>query len=75
MCSSAVRYAPDCCCEPSSPALSVLLSGWITTKKQLFNLDECKIAKSLDDDRLVSECRLLGGDPELLKHCFCHRLD
>src|SRR5271156_628147 len=29
--SSAVRYLPDCCCEPSSPALSVLVSGWITT--------------------------------------------
>ena len=29
--SSAVGYLPDCCCEPSSPALSVLVSGWITT--------------------------------------------
>jgi hypothetical protein len=28
---SAVRYLPDCCCEPSSPALSGLVSGWITT--------------------------------------------
>jgi hypothetical protein len=30
----------------------------------LFNLDECKIAKSLADDRLrlVPECRLVGSD-------------
>src|SRR5258708_28554178 len=29
--SSAVGYLPDYCFEPSSPALSVLVSGWITT--------------------------------------------
>jgi hypothetical protein len=34
----------------------------------LFNLDECKIAKSLADNRLGPECRLLGSDPLLMKH-------
>ena len=29
--SSAVRDLPDCCYEPSSPALSVLVRGWIPT--------------------------------------------
>ena len=39
-----------------SRQLRVFLSE-VDNHEQLFNLDECEIAKSLADDRLVSQCR------------------
>src|ERR1700730_7978784 len=65
---SAVGYVPDCCCEPSSPALSVLVSGWITTNAIFLSQASQAIVqsrrvqnpKSLADDRLVPGSRLKG---------------